>query len=84
MGSSRYSAKNEYSHLIYSFISKGKRDIIKLALYQKLPNRFETTRGMMEMYNLAFGNKIGNAYEIGDIEKFMKGTIYDGIVFYPK
>ena len=89
----KYETQDESDHLRYSFISKEESEITKLIAYQKLKYYINIpTKGMLPVYNLAFGDKIGNTQKIddktdsnnGDMRKVFNTVLHTIPIFFSK
>lgn len=58
---------DDNNKLLYSFISNGKKEIPKLIAYQKLNYNIKfSNKDTLHAYNLGFGDKKENSFEIDD------------------
>ncbi|MEM9545869.1 MAG: hypothetical protein AAGA77_07845 [Bacteroidota bacterium] len=62
---------------VYTFISRGKRDVVKVVRYNKLLNIYHSESGkMITAYNLGFGNSKNDRFEIDDQVRSNNGDMY--------
>jgi len=73
----KYETQDENNHLRYTFLSKGKAEIMKIIAYQKLAHNIQIPeKGQLKVYNLAFRDRKGYSLDIDDKVKSNNDDMY--------
>lgn len=77
MNIEKYETQDENNHLRYTFLSKGDKDIMKIIAYQKLARPIVLPiKGKISIFNLAFGDRVGESLEIDDKANSNNGDMW--------
>lgn len=89
----KYETQDENNHLRYTFMSKGKSELMKIIAYQPFNYKIDIpNKGLLPSYNLAFGDRIGNTEKIddktnsnnGDMRKVFNTVLHTIPTFFSK
>lgn len=73
----KYETQDADNHLRYTFISKGKTEIMKIIAYNRLDyNLLSPQKRILSVYNLGFGDRMGHSLEIDDTANSNNGDMY--------